>query len=397
MIDLDAGWRRCRLGDLVDVNPESLRSETDEDYEFFYLDLSSVSEGRVEWPENTIRFGEAPSRARRIVRQHDILLSTVRPNLRGHARLDHEVSNVVASTGFAVLRPKPTICAEYIYQWLFSPMAERQYARCLTGSNYPALSKTDVENLEIAIPEARDRQEKISDILRTWDKAAEQLEQRCRISRKLLGEVESKFFRKALQGSGPYTTVGELFEIENHAAPVSSLANLDSVDLYSLPAFDAGEGPEIVVGKSIGSDKTWVRGERILFSKLNPKFQRVWHVSPHPLRPSVCSTEFWVLRPRTKNICLDYAAHLLRSKVFLGDPRIAPASSTKSHQRVDKSFFLSVSLSIPTVEVQRNHATALNALHDEIRLLARQVKLIRTQKRGLMQKLLTGEWRVNVD
>src|SRR5262245_64348293 len=59
-------------------------------FKFYYLDISSVGKGKVSPPASKIRFKDAPSRARRIVRRNDILMSTVRPNLQAFARFRSE-------------------------------------------------------------------------------------------------------------------------------------------------------------------------------------------------------------------------------------------------------------------------------------------------------------------
>ena len=50
------------------------------------------------------KFSEAPSRARRITKNGDIILSTVRTYLKAVALVKQE--GLIVSTGFAVLRPK---------------------------------------------------------------------------------------------------------------------------------------------------------------------------------------------------------------------------------------------------------------------------------------------------
>ena len=75
-------WESLAFADVADINPESLGVTTPAGLVFRYVDLSAVERGRVDWSAvREMRFQEAPSRARRIVRSGDILFGTVRPVL----------------------------------------------------------------------------------------------------------------------------------------------------------------------------------------------------------------------------------------------------------------------------------------------------------------------------
>ena len=73
------------LDDIAFIDLKSLPENTDRDFSFYYIDISSVSEGRITFPTQKTLFREAPSRARKIVHRHDVLMSTVRPNLKAFA------------------------------------------------------------------------------------------------------------------------------------------------------------------------------------------------------------------------------------------------------------------------------------------------------------------------
>ena len=79
---LPKGWTRQPLGEVADVNRETLGSSFQGELD--YVDISAVTPGRI---GETTRydFADAPSRARRVVRHGDIIWSCVRPNRRSHA------------------------------------------------------------------------------------------------------------------------------------------------------------------------------------------------------------------------------------------------------------------------------------------------------------------------
>jgi len=152
------------LREVTIINPDTLPESTDDYFRFHYIDISSVSDGRVTIPVSAIAFRDAPSRARRIVRQYDVLFSTVRPYLKGFAIVEDDRRDLVCSTGFAVLRAATKADAQYLLEVLFSDVVGRQVHARLVGSSFPALNNDDVANIRIPWPSAPERA-KISHVL----------------------------------------------------------------------------------------------------------------------------------------------------------------------------------------------------------------------------------------
>jgi type I restriction enzyme, S subunit len=103
--------------------------DTNPEFAFRYIDIANVdSTGNVlDTPE--LRFGAAPSRARRLVRDGDIILSTVRTYLRAIALMTPPTTDVVVSTGFAVLRSLPGVNPGYLWRLVqASPFIENVVA-----------------------------------------------------------------------------------------------------------------------------------------------------------------------------------------------------------------------------------------------------------------------------
>jgi restriction endonuclease S subunit len=114
--ELPVDWDLVCIRDIADVNKRSLPNSTAPDYEFFYVDLSAVKEGSVDFPSTRTRFGEAPSRARRIVVSGDVIMATVRPNLKGFALADFDTADTICSTGFALISPHCKSDSRFIYE-----------------------------------------------------------------------------------------------------------------------------------------------------------------------------------------------------------------------------------------------------------------------------------------
>lgn len=133
---------------------------------FTYIDLGSVDQtAKTVAFERTIRCGDAPSRARQIVKAGDILVSTVRPNLNAVAVVPDHLDGATASTGFCVLRPRHgKLDANYLFQWVKTPNFIEKMARRATGASYPAISDRIIASSTLPLPPLAE-QRRIAEIL----------------------------------------------------------------------------------------------------------------------------------------------------------------------------------------------------------------------------------------
>ncbi len=152
-------WNRFRLKYTATINDETLSETTDPDYLLQYIDISNVdSTGAI----NEIveyRFENAPSRARRIVRDGDVIISTVRTYLKAIAPIKAPPGNLIVSTGFAVVRPRreilhPDYCAFLLRSAHFLWEVE---ARSV-GVSYPAINASDLGDIEVCLPPLEDQE-----------------------------------------------------------------------------------------------------------------------------------------------------------------------------------------------------------------------------------------------
>lgn len=123
---------------------------------FHYIDLSSIDKGNKEIVDEEVSFilGEnAPSRAKQKIKEGDILLSTVRPNLNGVAVVTNPYTNGTASTGYSVLRVKSDkLQTNFLFYWVQSNSFIRDMIKKATGANYPAISNSIVKRSKIPLP-----------------------------------------------------------------------------------------------------------------------------------------------------------------------------------------------------------------------------------------------------
>ena len=109
------------LREVVEVKTGSKNPKATSDEMFTYVDVAAVdNEAKaINW-QRSLLGSEAPSRARKSIRQGDVLVSTVRPNLNAVALVPASLDGAVASTGFCVLRANSRVLPEYLLYFVRS-------------------------------------------------------------------------------------------------------------------------------------------------------------------------------------------------------------------------------------------------------------------------------------
>ena len=118
-----------------------------------YIDISSIDNiNQCLTGTTSFKMLDAPSRAQQKVEYGDILISTVRPNLRNIAIVNDDATNLVASSGFCVLRINDAALRRYIFYYVVSNKFTAYLEKLTNGANYPAVKETDVRKALIPIP-----------------------------------------------------------------------------------------------------------------------------------------------------------------------------------------------------------------------------------------------------
>ena len=118
-----------------------------------YIDISSIDNiNQCLTGTTSFKMLDAPSRAQQKVEYGDILISTVRPNLRNIAIVNNDATNLVASSGFCVLRINDAALRRYVFYYVVSNKFTASLEKLTNGANYPAVKETDVRKALIPIP-----------------------------------------------------------------------------------------------------------------------------------------------------------------------------------------------------------------------------------------------------
>lgn len=163
--DIPSHWEIKKLKFVANFNQNTLPEDTDGQFELKYIDIGNVSSVDGIKEIQYFNFSNAPSRARRIVKYGDIIVSTVRTYLRAITSIKEDYDNCICSTGFAVITPKDNVQQDFVVYAIENESFIAQIIANSQGISYPAINVSQLENLKLAFPSIK-KQKEIVDFLK---------------------------------------------------------------------------------------------------------------------------------------------------------------------------------------------------------------------------------------
>lgn len=234
-------WEVRRLKNWVIINRAVLAENTSNDYEFRYLDIGSVGTGVLTADPKRLRFSAAPSRARRIVREGDTIVSTVRTYLKAVYFVDSHAEDLVCSTGFSVLTPRSCTVPKFVSYFCQSSTFTHMVTADSVGTAYPAIAEARFATLRVAVPPIREQ----AAIARYLDGKTAEIDKaieaaRCEIA--LLREFRTCLIADVVTGKLDVREVAA--RLPDEAEAQEDLEPLDDTEAEAEEA-GAGEGEEM--------------------------------------------------------------------------------------------------------------------------------------------------------
>ena len=201
--EIPENWCWCRLGELVYNHGQKTPEQ-----EFSYIDIGSIDNEhqRLNKKENIITPDKAPSRARKIVFEGDVIYSTVRPYLHNICIIDKKFSKEpIASTGFAVMASTEVLFNKYLFYYLLSPIFDN-YANATDnakGVAYPAINDDKLYKGVVPLPPLAEQKrivsaiEKFMPLIEEYGKKETQLKA---INEKIGALTKKAILQEAVQG-----------------------------------------------------------------------------------------------------------------------------------------------------------------------------------------------------
>ena len=388
-------WKEYKLGELVQTNKKSIDSNYPFE-EIEYLDTGSITRGKIESFQK-YKLSEAPSRAKRLVVQDDIIYSTVRPIQRHYGFIDNPLSNLVVSTGFATITcEKDKLNPKFLY-YLLSNDDTVEYLDVIaeaSTSAYPSLRPSDIENLEIAIP-GLPEQKSIASILSSLDDKIDLLHCQNATLEKIAETLFRQWFVEdakeewecyKLKDLVKHVKPGTNFQPKRieYGIPFLNVRNLNNgfIDLSDTTKISKEEYQRV--------HKNWEPEENdILISRIGTLgIVAVIQGSDLPV-----AVHYNMINLKAKTISYQFLYFLLKSQLFKEKYFSNVRQSVQEYVTIEDTENVEISLPIGT-DLFKEHEIAFNELFNKIKSNQTQIRTLTALRDTLLPKLMSGEIRV---
>lgn len=291
----------------------------------------------------------------------------------------------ICGTGCLRARLSEEVLPKYIHQFVLMPQVVRWLENNALGQTMLNLNTTIIGELPVYAP-PMETQESIADALHTWDNAIEKTEALIAAKEKQFEWLTQSLISIRCPNWKHYLA-RELF------AGVSSKGHPDE-ELLSVTQ-DQGVVPRSMLSGRVMSPAGSTAGYKLVekgnFVISLRSFQGGLEYSDYR---GIVSPAYTVLSPK-KKIHSGFYRHFFKSYIFIEKYLSVAVIGIRDGKQISSTDFDTIKIPYPDMEEQIKIALKLDAARQEINLLKHILEKYRSQKRGLMQKLLTGEWQVS--
>jgi type I restriction enzyme S subunit len=380
------------------LNPEALPEDTSPHRAFRYIDIANTGRGKLHDPPAPMTFASAPSRARRVLRTGDTILSTVRTYLRAVWTVRVPDNDLIASTGFVCVRPRPGIDARFLGWLLQSDSVVEEVVARSVGVSYPAVNPSDVGQIKVAVPRPI-TQRYFADYLDCETARIDALTAAKRRMIELLEERKDGLRERLVlesQQVGMAIRLGHLLREVDDRLGDRSPPPLLSVSIHHGVVPFAEANPDRAPRADDLINYKCCNADDIVLNRMRAFQGGVGRATMH----GIVSPDYAVLRP-LKGAAPAYLHHLLRSPWFIGEMEARLRGIGSSDQgnvrtpRVNWEDLRTVVVSAPPEEEQSRLAKQLDAYLGGVvamqSTLDRQIELIEERRQALITAAVTGQ------
>lgn len=381
------GWTETTLGEVVALNPEATKDIAQVD-EIVYVDLASVSaESGISTDLYRGNFGDAPGRARRVIRSNDVLVSTVRPYLKGFAQVPQYLDGAIASTGFTVLRANPKkVLSGFVWAIIgMNSFVEHLMDRA-TGSSYPAVRPKDIASFKLSVPSLGE-QKRIVDVVSSVDAYIDALQQQVDATRTARNAVLHELL-SAVGDDWTKTTLGDICDVRDgtHDSPTQSEVGfplvtsknirdgrVDLSDVYLISESDFQE-----INKRSKVDQ---------FDLLISMIGTVGEVCFESTKPNYAIKNVGLIKTGNEMLGRFLLGYLSSS---LGKEQIELSTSGSTQKFIGLGKLRSIRVHLPPKGEQKRIVDIVSSMDDVIQSTKKAVADAKNLRSGLLSDLLSG-------
>lgn len=327
---------------------------------------------------------------RQVLQQGDVLIAASSGSLEvvGKAAKVNDPGHFTFGAFCKVLRPSSKVDPNYFAQFFKTPAYRRTVSALAAGANINNLRNGDLDNLEIPLPPI-DEQRRIAAILDKADEVRSKSKAALETLETLSQAIFIEMFGDPVANpmGWPRVELGNLASSRTESFnPLQATQEL--VELYSIPAFDAGR-PIETIGSDIGSTKQLLQAGDVLLSKIVPHIRRAWVVGEDTGLRKVGSSEWIVFRGSECHP--EFIRHLVTSDSFHNSFMRTVSGVGGSLLRARPSLVARVLVPLPPIQLQQEFGNAVTSVIGESLLLKKQGQGFAQLFASLQQKAFQGE------
>ncbi|MFW9672408.1 restriction endonuclease subunit S [Vibrio parahaemolyticus] len=341
----------------------------------------------------------------------------------GNVALIPDDNKYILSQRVILLKPNESVLSEYLFHFMSSESFQNELNANATGSTAKGIKQTRLVKLKVTLPPAEEQQ-KIAEVLSTVDKKIDLIDQKIAETEKLKTGLIQKLFS---EGVGVQDENGNWQpHTEFQDSPFGKIPKCWSVETLGEHTIKVGSGVTPKGGSKAYVDTgiPLIRSQNVLFGKfklddvafiteqqhekmkgsqLKPKDVLLNITGASIGRCAVLPADFeegnvnqhvCIIR-MSQAITPEFCGWFLNSN--LGQKQIWNLQAGGNREGLNFQQIRSFRVPVLTVEEQCSIVEILSTVSDKLNLLEQQKAETQQLKKGLMQKLLTGEWRVPVE
>ena len=298
----------------------------------------------------------------------------------------------------ARLRTKKSLNARFLPMLIRSHRFEQYVKGVQTETAVPHISPDQIKDYPIYLPPLPE-QKAIADLLSTWDEAIEKTERLIRAKEKRLDAYARDLFDSKNDGKYQGWKVVNLKTVLTEHCDKST----GSEEVYSVSVHKGLVNQIEHLGRSFSAANTdnynCVHYGDIVYTKSpTGDFPLGIVKQSYTEKDVIVSPLYGVFTPKTFNLGIVLDFYFSSPARARNDLFPIVQKGAKNTIAITNKTFLSNKLHLPIDEqIQKNVAEFVHVAREEIDLLKQLAEKYKKQKRGLMQKMLTGEWRIKLE
>ena len=386
-IGIPSDWKMVPIGKVL-VSSQYGTSNGNSDTGVPVVGMKNLQDGKVDFNDLPLVSVDETEKESLLLHDGDILLNRTNSyDLVGKIGfVENAIEAVFASYLVRLKVNMAKTDPKFVAMWLTSFWADQMIKKIATRAVSQAnVNPTEFKKFCLVPMPPLPEQKAIADLLSTWDEAIEKTVRLIQAKEYSLKSQIQKLISQRCD-SWPHVKPKKIFDTITEK-------NFPEEELLSVTQ-DRGVIPRSMLeGRVMSPDGTTASYKLIKQGDFVISLRSFQGGIEYSNFKGIISPAYTVLRPKIK-LNSDFYRLFFKSHIFIEKYLHLAVIGIRDGKQISIPDFLSIKIPVPPPEEQKMIAETLSAAQREIDLLKQLADKYKTQKRGLMQKVLTGEWRV---